>query len=207
MARTKSTTALLTGVLAALAATLAAAQSVSSAGVRLQAEQPRVRKTQRTDLGATMKQDLAQTQARRSGLDDASRALDELIRRPAPRGLTEAERKSWDEQTAWLTSVRHRYQQLSSSYAATERKIAAASPQAAPAVPGGAVISGAVSGVSAESSEPARQSLSAEVSQLSAQLVALQTEIVNESRRFQTLSNASKARHDTAMSIIQNMKA
>jgi hypothetical protein len=66
MARTKSTTAVLTGVLATLAATLAAGQAVNSAGVRLQAEQPRVRKTQRADLDTTMRQDLAQAQARSS---------------------------------------------------------------------------------------------------------------------------------------------
>jgi hypothetical protein len=39
------------------------------------------------------------------------------------------------------------------------------------------------------------------------QLSALQSTLEAEIRRFQTLSNASKLRHDTAKSIIQNMKA
>jgi hypothetical protein len=42
--------------------------------------------------------------------------------------------------------------------------------------------------------------------QMNAQLAALRKAVQTESRRFQTLSNASKARHDAAMNAIRNMK-
>lgn len=38
------------------------------------------------------------------------------------------------------------------------------------------------------------------------QFVALQNQMQNESRRYQTVSNALKARHDVAMNAIRNMK-
>jgi len=39
------------------------------------------------------------------------------------------------------------------------------------------------------------------------QFLALQQSIQMESRKFQTLSNASKARHDIAMNVINNTRA
>lgn len=46
-----------------------------------------------------------------------------------------------------------------------------------------------------------------EMASLSAQFGALQRAILRESGKYQTLSNASKARHDVAMNAIRNMKA
>ena len=43
--------------------------------------------------------------------------------------------------------------------------------------------------------------------QMSTQFMSLQNSIQQESRKYQTLSNASKARHDIAKSAIQNMRA
>jgi hypothetical protein len=45
-----------------------------------------------------------------------------------------------------------------------------------------------------------------ELASMNMQFLALQEALQNESRKFQTLSNASKARHDTAMNSIRNMK-
>ena len=42
---------------------------------------------------------------------------------------------------------------------------------------------------------------------MNAQFLALQDAVQTESRKFQTLSNASSARHDVAMNAIRNMKA
>jgi len=47
----------------------------------------------------------------------------------------------------------------------------------------------------------------APVTESAQKLTELQQALQMESRKFQTLSNASKARHDMAMSIIRNMKA
>jgi hypothetical protein len=41
---------------------------------------------------------------------------------------------------------------------------------------------------------------------MNVQFLALQEATQQESRRFQTLSNASKARHDVALNAIRNMK-
>ncbi len=46
----------------------------------------------------------------------------------------------------------------------------------------------------------------AQMSQLEGQFLALQNSMQQESRKYQTLSNALKARHDTAMNSIRNMK-
>jgi hypothetical protein len=44
------------------------------------------------------------------------------------------------------------------------------------------------------------------VAELDMQFLALQQVIQSENRRFQTLSNASRARHDVAMNAIRNLK-
>ena len=44
------------------------------------------------------------------------------------------------------------------------------------------------------------------VEALGDKFLALQNAVQNESRRFQTLSNASKTRHDAAMAAIQNVR-
>src|SRR5688572_22752297 len=45
-----------------------------------------------------------------------------------------------------------------------------------------------------------------EMAQMNAQFLALQKSLQAESRRFTTLSSASKARHDVAMNAMQNME-
>jgi uncharacterized DUF497 family protein len=48
--------------------------------------------------------------------------------------------------------------------------------------------------------------LEAHMAQMNMQFLALQEATQMESRKFQTLSNASKARHDIALNAIRNMK-
>jgi hypothetical protein len=149
--------------------------------------------------------------------EEAIVALNELIEMPVPRGLSSAERSTWAEQTRWLTSVRNRYREFSISYAAPISN-SAGQDAAAPAVPGGAVVSAAVTGLGAmkNADEPSERgerarvapptSPPARVDQSNDRLIELQQAVQNESRRFQTLSNVLKARHDAAMNAIRNMK-
>lgn len=51
-----------------------------------------------------------------------------------------------------------------------------------------------------------QKSLVAEMAAMNMQFLALQEATQEESRKFQTLSNASQARHDIAMNAIRNMK-
>ena len=46
-----------------------------------------------------------------------------------------------------------------------------------------------------------------EMAKLNAQFLALQNAVQMESRKYQTISNASKARHDVAMAAIRNTRA
>jgi hypothetical protein len=50
------------------------------------------------------------------------------------------------------------------------------------------------------------ETLEAHMAQMNMQFLALQEATQMESRKFQTLSNASKARHDIALNAIRNMK-
>lgn len=52
-----------------------------------------------------------------------------------------------------------------------------------------------------------RQGYAAETAWLKTEVDALKQTLETESRQFNTLSNASKARHDIAMNAIRNMKA
>jgi hypothetical protein len=165
------------------------------------------------DAGAGVVVATTQPQARQTDLGAAIAALDQLIRAPMPLGLTRAEQDNWREQTAWLTSVRDRYRTLSRSYSAIASNASPATEAAAPAIPGGAVVSAAVSNVGRErdADGTARAAVGSPApdgaAQLSMQFSALQSTLEAEIRRFQTLSNASKLRHDTAKNIIQNLKA
>lgn len=50
-------------------------------------------------------------------------------------------------------------------------------------------------------------SMVSEMAAMNMQFMALQNAVQNESRKYQTISNASKARHDIAMNAIRNIKA
>jgi hypothetical protein len=213
MHKTRSIIGIMTAAFTVLAAATAASQDVSAENpgrLRVQTNPTAERQAVRADVSNPA----AQAQARRRELDRAIAALDDLIGRRAPDRLTPAERTAWDDQTAWLTSVQQRYRALSESYAAAEKNIASAgSSAAAPFVPGGSVVTSAVSGtVGGEAPKRAGADTSSgepmteRMSQLNVQFLALQNAVQMESRKYQTISNVSKARHDVAMSSIRNMK-
>ena len=118
---------------------------------------------------------------RLSSVQSAIEVLDAQIAAPAPATLTPAEILEWQEHGAWLSSVRERL----AGFLAEN---------------GGAF--GDTPGLKATAGADLKQ----KIAQMNLQFGQLQETTQMESRRFQTLSNASKARHEVAMSAIRNLK-
>jgi len=115
---------------------------------------------------------------RQSSVQAAISVLDTQIATPAPRGLARAELAQWKEHGAWLSSVRTRFADFLAQN-------------------GGNF--GASAGLNGAD-------MAQKMAEMNSQFLALQEATQKESRRFQTLSNASKARHDIAMNAIRNIK-
>ena len=97
-----------------------------------------------------------------------------------PRGLTPAEQASYTAETEWLTSVRTRMDDLGVKHGVIAPR------EAATGMPTG------------------KRQHKPHV--FTSEWSVLQAQIERESRKFNTLSNASKARHDIAMNAIRNLK-
>ena len=108
-------------------------------------------------------------------------ALDQTISQPAPAALSAADAKSYAAETEWLKSARTRIEQLGTRAGVTPSREAS---------------SGMATGKRQYQPIIFRRELD-----------ALKATLEQESRQFNTLSNASKARHDIAMNAIRNMKA
>jgi hypothetical protein len=117
---------------------------------------------------------------RLSGVQTAIRTLDEQIALPRPVGLTRAQVYEWQEHGAWLSSLRERY----ANFLAEN---------------GGAF--GDSAGL-----RTAGADLTKQMAAMNIQFDRLQETTQTEARRYQTLSNASKARHEVAMNAIRNLK-
>ena len=113
---------------------------------------------------------------------DAIRALvktlDAQIAAPAPKSLTRSQLAGWKQETAWIQSVRDRY-------------LAHAN---------------ALEGKFASATAAGSESMVSDMAQMNMQFLALQNAVQNESRKFQTLSNASRTRHDTVKNSITNVR-
>ncbi len=107
--------------------------------------------------------------------------LDKAIAQSAPKGLSAADQKLWEQQTEWVRSVRVR--------------VEAFGVQAGVLAPRDAA-SGLATG--RRTHDPVT---------IQKDLEALQRAIQQEARRFSMLSNVMKARHDTVKNMISNMKA
>ena len=118
---------------------------------------------------------------RLSGVQAAVATLDKQLALEPPRGLTAAELSEWKEHGAWLSSLRERY----ANFLAEN---------------GGAF--GDTPGLAGK----AGADMMKKMAQMNMQFLALQEATQMESRKFQTLSNASKARHEIAMNAIRNIK-
>lgn len=104
-----------------------------------------------------------------------------LADQPEPAGLDPGQRRVWIQHTEWLKSAHSRLEELALNAGVVEPREKA---------------SGMATG--RRTYEPIR---------FRRELGTLQKTLLEEARRFQTLSNAMKSRHDTAKNIIQNMKA
>ncbi|MEQ1693504.1 MAG: hypothetical protein ABMA00_19605 [Gemmatimonas sp.] len=125
--------------------------------------------------------------------EDVEVVLKRLIDAPTPAGMSDKDRAEYASHSAWIKSAydRIRTAREAGSGMATG-KVAA---------------TGAVSGVQAPRDVATGQSTGKRQHGVSPRdIVKFQTTIETESRKFQTLSNASKVRHDIAMNAIRNMK-
>lgn len=118
---------------------------------------------------------------RLSSVQTAIEALDAQIAVPVPPGLSPAQLAEWKEHGAWLSTLRQRF----ATFLAEN---------------GGAF--GDTPGLKAT----AGADLTKQMAQMNMQFLQLQEAVQAESRRFQTLSNASQARHDIALNAIRNIK-
>lgn len=115
---------------------------------------------------------------RLSSVQAAIAALDAQIATPAPRALAPAELAQWKEHGAWLSRVRTRFADFLAENG----------------------------GNFGDSAGLKGADMMQKMAEMNSQFLALQQATQTESRRFQTLSNASKARHDIAMNAIRNIK-
>jgi len=157
--------------------------------------------------------------SRAEQLAKSSEALRALASKPAPTGLSKKHRAEYDQQTIWLKEVADRFSLAAGTALTIAGTKAPSSPKAklvafqhagawraafdgidGEAFDGidGEAFGGSVSG--------AGLGMVSEMTAMNAQLLELQTAVQNESRRYQTLSNASRARLDIAMSAIRNTK-
>ena len=132
---------------------------------------------------------------RDSTVTDARNKLEELIQQPVPKELTKEQVKNWKEQTQWLKSVSERL-------AAYQEKQKQSSEPSEPVL---TTKVGQPKKVTVKQKEAATTAMTA-TTQTNMEFQNLQNSIQMESRKFQTLSNAAKARHDVAMAAVRNLK-
>lgn len=104
-----------------------------------------------------------------------------LMEQAEPSGLSVGQRRMWIQHTEWLKSVHARLEELALQGGVIEPRDKA---------------SGMATG--RRTHEPIR---------FKRELGTLQKTLLEEARKFETLSNVMKTRHDTAMNAIRNMKA
>ena len=145
---------------------------------------------------------------------DAMAAIQKAADQPQPPGMSAADAAAWSAQTEWLRDVHRR---LGTMAAAAQHEVVAprdrATGQASGRVAPREQATGQASGRREQATGQASGQREQATGQASGQVAApanpledLRSAIQNESRKFQTLSNASRARHEAAMNAIRNMK-
>lgn len=118
----------------------------------------------------------ALSKERAEAIDGVTQELDRLVVQAGPRKMTPDEQAAWRAQSDWLKSVRSRLADYRGKLTAVGREL-----------PNGAA-------------------MVEKMAAMNMQFLALRQASEKESRKFQTLSNASKARHDIAMNAIRNLR-
>jgi hypothetical protein len=120
----------------------------------------------------------ALSKERAEAIDGVTRELGRLIVQAAPRKMTLDEQAGWRAQTEWLKTIHSR-----------------------------------MAGYRAKMTEkvfghdlPDGKALVEEMAAMNQEFLKLREATQRESRKFQTLSNASKVRHDIAMNAIRNLR-
>jgi hypothetical protein len=155
--------------------------------------------------------------------------IDTALNMPTPH-LPPMQLRGWNEQTAWLRGVRTRLGEAAQRIKQkatfgtklggfTKGVASMGLNVAGAAIPGGNVLNNALGGAfgsnlaggggrqEGTTANTTGGSMVAEMAAMNMQFLALQNAVQMESRKFQTLSNASKARHDIAMRSISNTRA
>jgi hypothetical protein len=120
----------------------------------------------------------ALSKERAEAIDGVTRELDRLVAQTPPRKMTADDSAAWRAQTEWLKTIHSRM----AGYRAkmTEKVFGRDLPD------GKAMVE--------------------EMAAMNMEFQKLQEATQRESRKFQTLSNASKVRHDIAMNAIRNLR-
>lgn len=116
------------------------------------------------------------------------RKLEQLGKQPVPAGLSRRQLLNWNAQTALIKRI---YARVTHHRTHTKQLIKRS----------GLMLR------NRSASSRQRQGILADMKTLNKQFLALQNAVQIESRKFQTLSNASRARHDIMMSSIRNIRA
>lgn len=125
------------------------------------------------------------------------KVLNGLIKQTTPRNTAPSDRSKWLKHRLWLISVRDRlvkFRRKTSKYTSVKPRKRSA------------LTSGRLGGVAGNDS-PASSTMISEMMSLNKEFQKIQEAMANESRRYQTLSNTLRARHDIAMNTIRNMRA
>jgi hypothetical protein len=119
-------------------------------------------------------------------LDAASSTLKKLVRQPMPKSLGKQNQKEWQRHTEWMEKLIKR---LSKHRRQHQAMLAGSKPSEQKAL-----------------TLTEQRDMAADMRSRSMEFLALQNAMQMESRQYGAVSNALKARHDSAMAAIRNMK-
>lgn len=135
---------------------------------------------------------LVPLQKRAAELAGAMALLDRLIQEPAPQGLKRADRRKHKKHTIWLNTVLHRLSQYHVKLNGFIIENHSEPDQ---------------SGIERQTVQrPDSQRLHLKMKLLNVEFSKLLADVLIEARTFGSVSNFLKARHDSAMATIRNMK-
>jgi hypothetical protein len=153
-----------------------------------------------------LKQNINKLKLRNQKIAKALRILGRLIKQQMPRGLTPRQQREWLKQTKWFKSIRYRY----SKYHRQSNQVILKSAgllKPVPVIPGGQPLPNKTgNGANKNSGKQDGMIFINSITKMNLDFQAMQAAMQMESRKFQSVSNAIKTRHDIAMASIRNAK-